>query len=579
MSKSFKIFIAAAERLTEKEREFLRTEILNKGHIPVQMAGFTGGGSEYSIEIDMNEINSCDGVIFVLSYLAGERIKEKINKTNCPLKGFRLADDREAGHNNEKGFSKFCKDCYGNECHLFFTQYEYYYTHFKNKPFVVMLNDNFNKDESFMKINALRMKEGKADLTGSYFRDSDDHAEFHRCVAKKQAIKYTEETVKQQCMRAVDHIVALITGTESEQKPKPVNVRTGKKPRLCLIYTGGTISMVDDEEDGLKPPTNPTRESFTSVAPEISDIADFEFELLMNKDSSNMNPNDWKAMAQKIYDLRNEGFDGFVVAHGTDTMHFSASAVALAIGSNLNFPVVFTGAQTIPEVKYGDARVNLVRGFKVATTDIAEVMVSFGEYVFRGCRAQKKDERHFDAFESPAMQPLARITHDIIPSSAARLRKENQDDINLINEFSPNILKVSLIPGLEPGLFEYLLSRNSQCKGIVLQSFGAGNVPNEDDYSWISFIEKSTREFGIPVLITSQFPANATTDTDYEPGRMAEEAGAIQTGNMTSACATAKFRWVIAQIEKRGLHRAARINGIRNMMNTPYVGEFDMKGL
>jgi L-asparaginase/Glu-tRNA(Gln) amidotransferase subunit D len=179
------------------------------------------------------------------------------------------------------------------------------------------------------------------------------------------------------------------------------------KPRICLIYTGGTIGMIKDG-DTLRPPDH--AEDFLRLAPELDHIASIKFVALMNKDSSNMNPADWTLIANAVYERRNDGYDGFVIAHGTDTMHFSASAVALALGNQLSFPVVFTGAQTIPEVPHGDARVNLLRACKVATTDIAEVVIAFGEYVFRGCRAQKKDERRFDAFESPAEFPLATIT-------------------------------------------------------------------------------------------------------------------------------------------------------------------------
>jgi len=185
-----------------------------------------------------------------------------------------------------------------------------------------------------------------------------------------------------------------------------------ERNKICLIYTGGTIGMQRDVRTGtLHPPEDP--ESFLNVAPELKE-KNFKFKSLMNKDSTNMTPEDWTTIATEIYNRRNDGYKGFVVAHGTDTMHFSASAVAFALGENLNFPVVFTGAQTIPDVSHGDARINLLRAFKVAETDIAEVVISFGDFVFRGCRAQKKDERRFDAFESPAYFPLANITQEII---------------------------------------------------------------------------------------------------------------------------------------------------------------------
>jgi len=190
-------------------------------------------------------------------------------------------------------------------------------------------------------------------------------------------------------------------------------------PKICLIYTGGTIGMIREElPDGssvLRPPENPKEFLHDLKAEEeVRQIAEIEFVQLMSKDSTNIVPSDWTAMAQAIYERRNKGYTGFVVAHGTDTMHFSSSALAFAFGKHLNFPIVFTGAQTTPKVAHGDARVNLLRALKVACEDIAEVVVSFGEYIFRGCRVQKKDEKRFDAFDSPAEFPLGYITEDIV---------------------------------------------------------------------------------------------------------------------------------------------------------------------
>jgi len=343
-----------------------------------------------------------------------------------------------------------------------------------------------------------------------------------------------------------------------------------KNTKICLIYTGGTIGMHRDANGILRPPAK--EGSFLQVAPEIKHFADFDFVPLMNKDSTNMHTEDWTDIAKSIYDRRNNGYDGFVIAHGTDTMHFTASATALALGSNLNFPVVFTGAQTAPDILHGDARVNLVRAFMVASMDLAEVVICFGDYVFRGCRAQKKDERKFEAFESPAVFPLAHITEEILINYSLARKRGKRDDINLKAEFSSGIFQVSLIPSLEPSLLHELIE-NPNCKGFVLQSFGAGNVPDEGTYSWIDFIKKS-RAAGKPVLITSQFPANATLHTSYAPGRAAVEAGAIPTGNMTCACATAKFRWVLAQVENIKDVEQKR-SEIEHLMSTDFVGEFD----
>ncbi|MBI4707183.1 MAG: asparaginase [Candidatus Omnitrophica bacterium] len=229
-----------------------------------------------------------------------------------------------------------------------------------------------------------------------------------------------------------------------------------EKPRICLIYTGGTIGMVETS-DGLRPPEKPS--DFLKIAPELEEFVEIDFVPLLNKDSTNMNPSDWEKMARAVHERRNDRYEGFVIAHGTDTMHFSASALAFALGRNLNFPVVFTGAQTIPKVLHGDARINLVRACRVALESLAEVVISFGDFVFRGCRAQKKDERKFDAFESPAFPPLAYITETI--DLQRPIPREKKDDGRKEIEFRPHfekgILQVALIPILFGMIFAYII--------------------------------------------------------------------------------------------------------------------------
>jgi L-asparaginase type I len=334
--------------------------------------------------------------------------------------------------------------------------------------------------------------------------------------------------------------------------------------------------MVADARGTLRPPEDP--KDFLKVAPELEEIATYDFEPLLNKDSTNMVPADWTTIANAVYERRNMGYAGFVVAHGTDTMHFTASALAFALGPKLDFPVVFTGAQTTPAIQHGDARINLLRAARVAKEDLAEVVISFGDYVFRGCRTQKKDEKRFDAFESPALYPIADITEKILMHPTARKRGHSgAGEIELKADFADGLLQVGLIPGLKPDLLEPVLRANV-CSGIVLQSFGAGNVPDEKEYAFGDFIRSAIKQ-KIPVVITSQFPANSTLETHYAPGVAAIEAGAIATGNMTSAAATVKFRWVIARVRNEiaaGTTKASKyLDRISDLMTETYVLEMD----
>jgi L-asparaginase len=350
--------------------------------------------------------------------------------------------------------------------------------------------------------------------------------------------------------------------------------------RICLIYTGGTIGMIQKvNPDGdmiLQPAQDPAEFlHYLKVEDEVRAIADLDLVPLMNKDSTNMVPSDWTAMAEAVYARLHLGYTGFVIAHGTDTMHFSSSALAFAFGPNLHLPIVFTGAQTIPDVSHGDARVNLLRAVRTACEDVAEVVVTFGDYIFRGCRVQKKDERRFDAFEAPAEFPLAYITEEILVGNNVKPRPSKPKPIAFKPHFADGIVQFSLIPGLKPSVLVPILEQDA-CFGIVLQSFGAGNVPNDGEYSFRGFIERAV-ELNKPVIIASQFPANSTLESHYEPGVEAVRSGAIPTGNMTNAAATVKFRWALHyvndEIASGAIEASQKLASIAALMNTSYVGE------
>jgi len=332
----------------------------------------------------------------------------------------------------------------------------------------------------------------------------------------------------------------------------------------------------------LRPPEDPSEFlRYLKAEDEIREIAEPDCVELLNKDSTNLAPADWTKMAQAIYQRLDRGYQGFVIAHGTDTMHFSASALAFVFGDRLNLPIVFTGAQTIPAIAHGDARVNLLRAVKVACEDLAEVVVAFGESIFRGCRVQKKDARRLDAFESPAESPIGSITEEILlETGRVRTRRDRSEPLEFRPGFSEGVVQLSLIPGLEPDVLLPVL-HSERCKGVILQSFGAGNVPNAGSYSFTGFIREAVN-LDKPVVITSQLPATSTLASPYAPGREALEAGAIPTGDMTNAAAAVKLRWVLHQvqaaIDSGSLAPARKLARVREMMDKVYVGEASCGG-
>ena len=329
----------------------------------------------------------------------------------------------------------------------------------------------------------------------------------------------------------------------------------------------------------LRPPADPA--ALLEIAPEIGQIADVTVVPLLNKDSVNMTPTDWTAIASAIHARLGpeHGFEGFVVTHGTDTMQFTAAALAFALGPELAVPVVLTGSQTDAASLHGDARSNLVRAVLVATGPIAEVAISFGDLVFRGVRAQKRDRRRFAAFDSPALAPLAEIATEVIVHPEAHRRPSVRPESvpPLLADFAPDIVQLQLIPGLRPDSLRAVLDP-TRVHGVILQTFGAGNVPDEGDFSFVPFIRTAVAA-GLPVILTSQFPASSTIASPYATGAGAVRAGAIPTGNMTNSAAYVKFRWVLAQVAVElaaGVLAAEdRLPEIHRRIATPYVGELD----
>lgn len=363
--------------------------------------------------------------------------------------------------------------------------------------------------------------------------------------------------------------------------------------KILVINTGGTVGMVQRGDEVRAPDSS---DEFMDDYGEIREIADITFLPLLDLDSINVNPRDWITIANEIYEKRDAGYTGFVVAHGTDTMAHTAAAVAYAMGSNLGFPIVFTGAQTTPDVRHGDARINLFRACLAATLDIPEVVICFGDFLFRGVRAQKKDERRFNGFESPVFPPLAtiseRITVDrtLVPAASTtetfdvdkqllRYRADPSEDIDFKPEFADGVLTFALSPGLEPGFFMPILvdRRGPRCTAVMIESPGAGSVPDKDEYSFIPFIERAV-SLDIPVFLSSKFPSFASDDTAdvrFAPSKAPIEAGAISVGNMTSAAAVVKVKWALAQFAKEGSPERRWHEGLSWYMNHDFVGEVD----
>lgn len=376
----------------------------------------------------------------------------------------------------------------------------------------------------------------------------------------------------------MDSIVSEYEKVRPRVKVKPA-VRQSQK-RIGLICTGGTVGMIISADN---------KTSFQGADLEMGKFIDDELAKIATvqrldwhepRDGINMTPVDWRKIANYIQRFIHE-FDGFVVTHGTDTLAFTASAVAFMLGAGLRVPVVFTGAQTAFNILHGDTRDNLIRACYVAAhhKSINEVQVVFGDLVMRAVRVQKVDDRLFQGFDSPAWPPLARVTEYLIINNYALVGKDQTGNILEYRPFlSDELLLISLVPGLRPNYFEGIISESvgagKPLGGIVITTPGVGNIPSVSPYNFRPLIQKAIAE-GIPVLVASQVPINPFTQEQYEMARLPEEYGAILTGNLTFPAAFTKFSWTIGCVDNEMPNATfkEKRKEIARRMKVNYIGE------
>lgn len=292
--------------------------------------------------------------------------------------------------------------------------------------------------------------------------------------------------------------------------------------------------------------------------PSLGRVADFDTRLLFQLDSANMQPSHWLTLAREVHAAL-PSYDGIVIVHGTDTMAYTASALALLLGP-LPKPVVLTGAQRPLIEARTDARQNLVDAALVATLAVPEVAIVMGSRVMRGARATKRDAWSLDAFESPNCAPLVElgIGVELAPHVRAPEPLAPLDD-----RLESGVLAVRVFPGLDPALVQGALRVG--VKGLVLTAYGSGTLPNQVG-SLIPALEEA-RERGVPVLVVSQCHRGFVDLRQYEGGASAAAAGAISGGDMTAEAAIAKMMI--------GLGRHGNGEELRRYLAANIVGERD----
>jgi len=324
---------------------------------------------------------------------------------------------------------------------------------------------------------------------------------------------------------------------------------------VLLLHTGGTLGMVRGRPHTLRPA--PFAESLRARVPELTELANIELELFSNTDSSEVQPEAWLALAQRLHQRLPE-VDGAVVTHGTDTLAYTASALSFLL-PGLRRPVVLTGSQRpLGEVR-SDARLNLIDAVTSALRGPAEVTVCFDSHLFRGNRTLKVKVADYDAFASPNFPPLG--TLGVHTHFQPGLRPKGRPRV--LAALEPRVFLLKVFPGLNPSLPLALLP---QVRGLVVEAYGAGNVP-VDGSTGRSLLPlfRAARARGVPVLVVSQAPRSAVELGLYEGGAAIREEGAMDGGDLTVPAAVTKLMCGLA------LYSGAQ--ALRRYLETSVAGE------
>lgn len=310
---------------------------------------------------------------------------------------------------------------------------------------------------------------------------------------------------------------------------------------ILIIYTGGTIGMVNDPVTGSLVPID-----FRHISGQVPELRRFGFTLETLTfdpviDSSDVSPATWLKIAVTIEENYSK-FDGFVVLHGTDTMAYSASAISFML-QGLEKPVIFTGAQLPIGVLRTDGKENLITAIEIAAARenglpvVPEVCIYFENKLLRGNRTIKYSAEHFNAFVSPNLPPLAeaglqiRYNRNIIRYPTVRR------PLTVSGKFDPAVAVLRLFPGIRRETVHAVLF-TAGVKGIILETYGTGNASTE---GWFLDELRSFIEDGGLVLNVTQCKAGSVEMGLYETSAGLLSLGILSGKDITTEAAVTKM--------------------------------------
>ncbi len=318
-------------------------------------------------------------------------------------------------------------------------------------------------------------------------------------------------------------------------------------PKILLLSTGGTIASKIDYRTGAVTPVL-TAEELNSSVPELAKIANIDAEALLSEYSENIMPEHWLQIAEKINEYSKSDYLGIIIAHGTDTMHYTSSFLSFAL-AGFPIPIVLVGSQRSSDRASSDAALNLIGATKFITESNTK-----GVYIVMhqdenddtlachiGTRVRKNHTSKRGAFQTIGNNPAFIIAEN-------QIQKNISENFFKINEFQPRIkldTRVALVkyyPGYNPKLLDQIIEMGY--KGIIFEGTGLGHIGNTMYES-----VKKANEKGIFLGMTSQCIDGRIRMTVYESGRDLLDLGIIPLENMIPEVALVKAMWAMGNFQ------------------------------
>jgi glutamyl-tRNA(Gln) amidotransferase subunit D len=327
------------------------------------------------------------------------------------------------------------------------------------------------------------------------------------------------------------------------------NFSQSQLPNISLLSTGGTISSKIDYRTGGVMAALTAKELNDSI-PELTRIANIDPEVVLSEYSENIKPEHWSLIARKVANNILAGkYDGIIVSHGTDTMHYTSAALSFAL-QNLPIPVVLVGAQRSSDRPSSDASLNLIGACTFATRSrfsgvFVAMHYSISDEVIAchiGTRVRKNHTSRRDAFHSIDVYPFSLIKKDQIEISRQytdlkfQERNKNLESMVVRPNFESKVSLLKFYPGFDCRMIDYCVDLGH--KAIILEGTGLGHINKE----CFSQIENAVNK-GIIIFMTSQCIWGRTALTVYDTGRDLLSLGVIPLSNMTSETALVKAMW------------------------------------